>query len=168
MDKRYKQINSVEFSLAEAEFQGLKQKEGRKFCAFVLEDFKVEKKFHMGHFFSSGWKFTLSIAINFSSVNGTNDDIGYLHSVAKPEENAYLKVMEQFSRNFVDISNEETNYQVYGFGCKDMEDCFPLNGDENPTVESFDDVKNLYLEQASTLEGAETFQIAPVLRKFKS
>lgn len=78
-------------------------------------------------------------------VNGAPTDEGYLHNVDSPVENAYLSVMEELSRNFVDIRNEETLYQVYGFGTKDgSEACFPLNGDEDPTVEGFDDVKKTY------------------------
>ena len=76
--------------------------------------------------------------------------------------------MEELSRNFVDIRNEETLYQVYGFGTKDgPEPCFPLNGDEDPTVEGFDDVKKTYTQNANEFKGSEDFSLAPVLRKFK-
>ena len=120
----------------------------------VLEDFKVENKYHIGHFFSAGWTMSLTIAINFSIANGTSDDPGFLHSVALPRENAYLKVLQEFGSNFVDISNEETLFQVYGFGAKDPEGCFPLAGadcTDDPNVEGFDDVKELYSQQAGEL-----------------
>ena len=71
----------------------------------VLEDFKIENKFHIGHFFSTGWTLSMTVAINFSIANGSNDDPGFLHSIEKPEENAYLKVLQEFGSNFVDISN---------------------------------------------------------------
>ena len=120
----------------------------------VLEDFKVENKFHIGHYFSTGWTLSMTVAINFSIANGSNDDPGFLHSVENPEENAYLKVLQEFGSNFVDISNEETIFQVYGFGAKVPEGCIPLAGTDctdDPNVEGFDDVKELYSEQAGEL-----------------
>ena len=85
----------------------------------VLEDFKVENKFHIGHYFNSGWTLSIGVAINFSIGNGLNDDPGFMHSLAKPDENAYLKLLQEFCSNFVDIDNEETIFQVYSFGAKD-------------------------------------------------
>ena len=95
-DKKFKEVNAVEFTLVEA-LQDLKQREGRKFAAMVLEDFKIDKQYHIGHYFSAGWSLGLGFALNFSRANGTIEDTGYLHSVEKPEQNAYLKLMEEFS-----------------------------------------------------------------------
>ena len=41
-DKKFKEVNAVEFTLVEA-LQDLKQREGRKFAAMVLEDFRIDK-----------------------------------------------------------------------------------------------------------------------------
>ena len=164
-DKRFKEVNAVEFTLVEA-LQDLKQREGRKFAAMVLEDFKVDKSYHIGHYLSSGWSLGLGFALDFSKANGTLEDTGYIHSITKPEQNAYLKLMEEFSQAFVDIKNEMTTFQVYGFGARDPDSCFALQGYENddPNVQSFDDVKELYMEKATELEGSEQFALAPVLR----
>ena len=95
-DKRSKEVNAVEFILAEA-LQDLKQREGRKFAAMVLEDFRIDSQYHVGHYLSSGWSLGLSFALDFSKANGTLEDTGYIHSITKPEQNAYLKLMEEFS-----------------------------------------------------------------------
>ena len=110
----------------------------------------------------------LGFALDFSKANGTLEDTGYIHSITKPEQNAYLKLMEEFSQAFVDIKNEMTTFQVYGFGARDPDSCFALQGYENddPNVQSFDDVKELYMEKATELEGSEQFALAPVLRQF--
>ena len=83
-DKRFKEVNAVEFTLVEA-LQDLKQREGRKFAAMVLEDFRVDKTYHIGHYLSSGWSLGLGFALDFSKANGTLEDTGYIHSITKPE-----------------------------------------------------------------------------------
>ena len=52
----------------------------------------------------------LGFALDFSKANGTLEDTGYIHSITKPEQNAYLKLMEEFSQAFVDIKNEMTTF----------------------------------------------------------
>ena len=41
-----------------------------------------------------------------------------------------MKLLEEFGRNFVDIHDEDTTLQIYGFGADEPEGCFPLTGSD--------------------------------------
>ena len=52
-----------------------------------------------------------------------------------------------------------TPFQVYGFGARDPDSCFALQGFENddPSMAGFEDIVELYKEKAMELEGSEQF-----------
>jgi len=129
------------------------KKQGNPYGTMTFSRFDYIEKPTMVDYLRSGWKISLSVAIDFTASNGELSEPSSLHYI-DPNNPAKMTQYEQAIYNIGNILepyDSDRNFPVFGFGAKprfcgieQVSHCFPLNGQENPEVEGVQGILEAY------------------------
>ncbi|CAI2364003.1 unnamed protein product [Moneuplotes crassus] len=129
------------------------KKQGNPYGTMTFSRFDYIEKPTMVDYLRSGWKISLSVAIDFTASNGELSESSSLHYI-NPNNPAKMTPYEEAIYNVGNILepyDSDRMFPVFGFGAKprfcgiqQVSHCFHLNGQENPEVEGVQGILEAY------------------------
>ena len=122
-----------------------------------------------------GHEVSLIGAIDFTYSNGPPSLSSSLHTQVEGGENQYEQAIKAVG-GILDHYDSDKKYPFFGFGGiptymedqNTVNDCFPLNGDEeNPEIEGIDNVIECYRQNVNRIKMMGPTRFAPVLKRTK-
>ncbi|CAI2362928.1 unnamed protein product [Moneuplotes crassus] len=129
------------------------KRQGNPYGTMTFSRFDLIEKPTMVDYLRSGWKISLSVAIDFTASNGELSDPNSLHFI-DPHNPSKMTQYEQAIYNIGNILepyDSDKKFPIFGFGAKprfcgieQVSHCFHLNGQENPEVEGVQGILEAY------------------------
>jgi hypothetical protein len=129
------------------------KKQGIPLGSMTFDKFDLIVRPSMVDFLRSGWKISLSVAIDFTASNGELSDPSSLHYIDRSNPlkmTAYELAIQQVG-NILEAYDNDKMFPVFGFGAKprymgieQVLHCFNLNGMEDPSVHGVSGILEAY------------------------
>lgn len=138
---------------------------------FLYDYSEIKESYSFLDYISSGIRIGLSIGIDFTGSNGHPLDDGTLHSIKGKKPNYYERAIRACG-DIVAFYDEDQLFPVYGFGAivnnsinKEASMCFNINFEENPDINTIDNVLKMYHEciEKEKLTFAGPTEFAPII-----
>ncbi len=137
----------------------------------IYDNSILNENFTLFDLLSSGTYLSLSIGIDFTGSNGHPLDKDTLHCKISEEPNDYEKVITSIGNLLSNYSYSKL-YPVYGFGAilnsspyQEVSHCFNINFENNPEIQSIDNVLRVYRACLDKLNFAGPTYFSPILNK---
>ena len=140
---------------------------------FLYDNSEIIENFTFLNYIEAGIRIGLSIGIDFTGSNGHPLDKGTLHSLKGKKPNDYERAIKSCG-DIVAYYDYDQLFPVYGFGAivnssknKEASMCFNLNFEENPDINTINNVIKIYHEciEKDKLTFAGPTEFAPIIKK---
>jgi hypothetical protein len=150
--------------------QEIRNEKGKKTGLMKFQVFSVERRWSFLEYVQAGLNLNLITAMSFANANVIQTKPTSLHYISQIP-NPYEQCMHSVGSILCPYSRSQ-NFAVYGFGAvipgsnpRQMNQCFPLNGNEaNPYVQGLDGILALYRSAVPLIEFGYPAKLAPVMK----